>query len=97
MFQLEDEFRLLQLQRHGPLCQVFEAHVILPWQGEHRGELPGLRREARPHGGALPSLSPRLPPLLQGWAKKWALGCVNPASCLIPDTGASSRNLGSTF
>ena len=31
---------------------------------------------------------------VQGWAKEWALGCVNPASRLPLVAGASSRNLG---
>ena len=34
---------------------------------------------------------------VQGSAKRWALGCVNPASWLPLAAGPSSRNLGPTF
>ena len=34
---------------------------------------------------------------VQGSAKRWALGCVNPTSWLPLAMGASSRNLGTTF
>ena len=34
---------------------------------------------------------------LQGWAKEWTQGCVNPVSWLPLAAGASSRNLGPTF
>ena len=33
-------------------------------------------------------------PSVQGWAKEWSLGCVNPASWLLWPRGASSHNLG---
>ena len=35
--------------------------------------------------------------LIQGSVKRWAPGCVNPASWLSLVVGASSRNLGATF
>ena len=34
---------------------------------------------------------------IQGSAKRWGLGCVNPAFWLPLAAGASSRNLGPTF
>ena len=35
---------------------------------------------------------------IQGWAKEWTLGCVNPASWLpLAAGGSSSRNLGTTL
>ena len=48
---------------------------------------PGNSEELNPSMNALLSNN------IQGWAKEWSLGCVNPASWLPLAVGASSRNL----